>query len=298
MKSNNIVIGGILIVVGILVLASNLDIFHLNWEIVSRLWPAIILFIGIRSFFPNAYGLLISLLLTTIIVVGVGYVATVTGQLDPRDFLTTTQTGNHQQFTVENNESIQTASLKIESGAGDISLSSGTDTLMTAEATSTIGAYTLDQDLTTTNADLRLHIDNPNIQLGPQNHTLDVKLNSNPAWRIDANIGAAQGRFDFSDLQIEQLTLKSGATDVNLRLGSIAKEAQVTIETGASSTDIEVPQIAGVQITTDTGLTDNEFNGFTQVNEKTYQSDNFESAEKKIFIHIKAGMSSITVNRY
>ena len=47
MKNKNLFLGVILLFVGIVALLASLDIFEFRWSIVWRLWPMLLIFIGI-----------------------------------------------------------------------------------------------------------------------------------------------------------------------------------------------------------------------------------------------------------
>ena len=47
MKNRNLLLGIILLFVGVIALLASLDIFEFRWSIVWRLWPMLLIFIGI-----------------------------------------------------------------------------------------------------------------------------------------------------------------------------------------------------------------------------------------------------------
>lgn len=47
MKNRNLFLGILLLFVGVIALLSSLDIFELRWSIVWRLWPMLLIIIGI-----------------------------------------------------------------------------------------------------------------------------------------------------------------------------------------------------------------------------------------------------------
>ena len=47
MKNKNLFLGVILLFVGIVALLASLDIFEFKWSIVWKLWPMLLIFIGI-----------------------------------------------------------------------------------------------------------------------------------------------------------------------------------------------------------------------------------------------------------
>ena len=47
MKNRNLLLGILLLFVGVIALLASLDIFEFRWSIVWRLWPMLLIFIGI-----------------------------------------------------------------------------------------------------------------------------------------------------------------------------------------------------------------------------------------------------------
>ena len=89
-----------------------------------------------------------------------------------------------------------------------------------------------------------------------------------------------------------------GVRPVDLHLKGIkALGTHIDIEAGASDITVEIPKAMGCRIDASTGLSSNDFEGFTKVN-NSYFSPDFEKATKKIFINISGGVSDFEVVRY
>ncbi|MBT8387120.1 MAG: hypothetical protein KJO12_06880, partial [Ignavibacteria bacterium] len=65
-----------------------------------------------------------------------------------------------------------------------------------------------------------------------------------------------------------------------------------------SDMDLIVPEGSGCQIETDVALSSKNFHGFEKIKSDLYQTSNFEDAQKKIYINIECGVSSINISRY
>jgi hypothetical protein len=70
------------------------------------------------------------------------------------------------------------------------------------------------------------------------------------------------------------------------------------VSTGVSGVDISVPQNAACSIETDSGLSGNDFQGFTKVSDNDYETPGFNAAKNKMHIHISGGLSGFNVKRY
>jgi hypothetical protein len=107
------------------------------------------------------------------------------------------------------------------------------------------------------------------------------------------------GRLDLSEVNLTNLTISSGASTYDIRLGEKADRLASEINIGASTVNIHLPKSLGLKITYQTGASSNNFTnqGLTK-SDDIYQTDNFDSAAKKIEITFKAGASSIELDRY
>ncbi len=112
------------------------------------------------------------------------------------------------------------------------------------------------------------------------------------------DIGASSMDVDVTPFVVERLVVSAGAARVKLTLGDRAKETHVSVKTGVSSVQMYVPDSAGCEIRADGGLTRKSFRGFTKLDSGVYRTDNFETARKKIYIDINAGVSNVSVRRY
>jgi len=72
----------------------------------------------------------------------------------------------------------------------------------------------------------------------------------------------------------------------------------VDVQTGVSGVDISIPQNAACSVETDSGLSDNHFEGFTKTSDNNYETPGYASAKNKMHIHISGGLSGFNVKRY
>jgi hypothetical protein len=115
---------------------------------------------------------------------------------------------------------------------------------------------------------------------------------------MDFNLGAASIDMDLSPYTIGFARFDVGAASVKIKLGSKADTSNVDIHTGASSVELYVPSNAGCQIVADASLSGENYPDFTKTGDKTYKTANFDTAPKRIYININAGVSSLKVNSY
>lgn len=109
-------------------------------------------------------------------------------------------------------------------------------------------------------------------------------------------IGAADAHLDFTELQVKDLTLKTGASSTDVKLPKAAGTTYFKVEAGAASLVIHVPDGVAARVDADAGLAS------VSVDQKRfpkqngiYQSEGFESAANKVDIRIETGMASIEI---
>ncbi len=71
----------------------------------------------------------------------------------------------------------------------------------------------------------------------------------------------------------------------------------VNIEAGASNIHIRAPKTVGIKLIASTGLSSQNIIGLKSVGSDTYESENYATAEKKIDISCKLGVSSLRLER-
>ena len=125
-----------------------------------------------------------------------------------------------------------------------------------------------------------------------------VLLNPKALWNIDIDGGATSMNADLSALRISSLNLEVGASSVSLRLGTMQDSSFYHIEGGAAKFLIEIPEDAGCRITQESGLSKHDFPNFIKKADNVFESPNYATSKKKIILDIQTGVSSITVQMY
>ncbi|HTY37182.1 MAG TPA: DUF5668 domain-containing protein [Bacteroidota bacterium] len=299
MKLSTLFWGVLLIAIGGLFLVNNLGVLNVNWDTIWRLWPMILVFWGLtilvgRQRLPwYAVVLLILLLLFMI-------AAAATTNFIHSDFDFVSRDGYRQTFEEPLAPNTEKATFRLQSGAGRFYIRDTTKQLVTAQTETNFGKYQLsrEQSDNASYATLEFRGRNRGWNFGGGRNRVDVRLNPEPLWTINLEVGAASGDFDLSPFKVEELRLDAGASSMKIRLGDRAEETRVRVKTGASSTSIEVPESVGCEVHLETALSGKRIRGFEKMSGNRYQTSNFESAAKKITIDVSAGVSEIRVDRY
>jgi hypothetical protein len=126
----------------------------------------------------------------------------------------------------------------------------------------------------------------------------DIRLNPIPEWEINVETGATSLDFDLSKFKVRELKLHGGAASFTVKMGNPLQMTNVDVSTGVSGIEISIPTNAACSIETDSGLSDNHFDGFTKTSDNNYETPGFAAAKNKMHIHMSGGLSDFKVTRY
>lgn len=301
MKTRQIFWGAFLISIGALILLRNFIQLELEWGDLWKIWPIVLVLIGINIIIKNnlaksiisaASGLLLAFALYASVVSVFGLIKDGEYHFDT-DEATDYEVSN---YTAGFEKGIKMASLQVEAGAGSFELSDTTRELFNAQVEGKSNSYTLTSHVDKGSAEMLFKMKSKKFYFKQRNR-VEFKLNPVPAWNLKFDIGAAEVNFDFSSYLVNNLDIQMGAAALTLKLGDLNKETHVNIDAGASSIDIEVPENAGCEIAADVSLSSKDFQGFSKYKGEIYRTDNFDKADKKIYIDLQSGVSSIKISR-
>ncbi len=306
MKTSHIFWGTLFIVLGLLVLINNFTVIFMDWGTIWKLWPAAIILLGISLLIKDKLGKgVVAGIAALIIAVSVFATFKTTVHLFHDDFTIVFDDLDDCEFEVTEYEeafdsSITKAFLEFDAGAGSFNVKDTTHQLIIMKTEGIKDNYKLKRFDSDSSSKIQFSMKHTRFRIGGKNYKnrVDVSLNSNPVWDMEFDIGAASVKLDLTSFKINDLNIDMGAAALDVRLGYLNDETTVDIDAGASDIDIFVPEGSGCQIKTDVALSSKNFHGFEKIMKNLYQTSNFEEAEKKIYIEIDCGVSSISVRRY
>ncbi|MBM4160861.1 MAG: hypothetical protein FJ217_07165 [Ignavibacteria bacterium] len=299
MKVSTLFWGALFLIIGGLILLNNLCVIDVEWTSIFRLWPLILIFWGISLIVgkarPKWYVVVLLILIMLFMILAL---AAIDWYDRDRDWVHAEST--HQTFNKPYSAAIERASFTLSSGAGRFYLENTTTELLDASTSVSFGKYTLltDRSGDSESLSLRFKGRTRNWVFGRFQNRADIKLNVNPVWDVKAEIGAASLDFDLSPYKVDNLRIDAGASSLKVRLGDRADETHARIKAGVSSIEIEVPTAVGCEVRAEAPLSSKRIRGFEKIGGNTYETSNFQTAAKKIYIDIDAGVSSIRVSRY
>jgi hypothetical protein len=306
MKTSHIFWGSLFIALGLLVLINNFTTIFMDWGTLWKLWPIAIILLGISLLIKDKLGKgVVAGAAALIIALSVFATFKTTAHFIHDDFTIVFDDGDDSKFDVTEYEEafdslITKAFLEFDAGAGSFNIKDTTHQLIKMKTVGIKDKYKLKRLDSDSSSKIQFWMKPINFRIGGKKYKnkVDISLNNKPVWDLDFDIGAASVKLDLTPFRIYDLKIDMGAAALDVRLGDLNDETTVDIDAGASDIDLFVPEGSGCQIKTDVALSSKNFHGFEKIKKDLYQTSNFEEAEKKIYIKIDCGVSSINVRRY
>lgn len=315
MRTSKISWGIILIFIGTIFLLENYNLIDFHWNYVWKFWPVILIIMGINIIFSRsetAIGrwLVIS---TTVLTLGLLVFANLNAPKtvdrhwwynfnDDEEEVDVVEDGNTKSFYQEDYDAkFKTATLNINGGASKFIISTGEGKLFESATKKNQNRYYLRRTETDSTVVLSFNSKDKKNSFDFDDTDLskvEIKINGNPLWDINLNMGAGQADFDLSDNRVKNINIKGGAADFKVKLGALYNDVNLSAETGIAKVSILIPSESGCKISTKTGLSAKDFPGFTKAEDGTFTSPNFNATTNKINISLKGGLSDFEVKRY
>ncbi len=261
--------GGFLIIAGVLFLLSYILPISINiWRV---LWPLLFIWWGLRLLTEER-----------------------TGPLPPST-APKKPTGEVQYLSLPIKQ-VEEAHIRVKHDGGKLEIHSETapDELLSG----TFGVAGVSYEVETAVGDV-LHLD---MQTPTQTvvesdgHDWKFGLNHEIPMSLNLSTQASQGALDLSALQLAEIRLQSGTSELTVILPAQAGYTLVHVETGAAAIRLFVPEGVAAHIRAKEGLT------AVQVDEwrfpaigHVYESEDYDEAEHRVDIHISAGTNNISV---
>lgn len=305
--------GVILISIGVLLLLNTTGTVDFGfWRWIGKLWPVILIAIGIEKIFSSSQSSNMRNLawLSPIIIVGVVAYAVVAGQRDDNS-----NTWNDSwQWNWEDNSDAPTSThtwseplaadakrlnLTLEMSGGRLTVRGGSDAgnMLVARASSRG-----DKPETSSSVD------------GEGVYTVRVVQRDKPDHRgrdqwimkvtdslpVDLKVegGAARMRLDLSALKIENLELDAGAADVDIVLGSLVPMVKCDLECGAAAMDITIPSVAGLRLYRDGVISRLSENDLNLVDRGSHsETEGYSESAVKVEMRVNSALTSLRLRR-
>jgi hypothetical protein len=318
MKLDRILWGIILLFVGLILLLENFNVIEFYWRNVWGFWPVFLIIAGINILFNRNKSQVGNMISIGVLVITLGFLF-YRGQQPPENRgLFGGNFGNKIDIDINNDdedtlntqrltftEPFDIASsgkvvMDISGGGTSFKLDGPTDSLVEAVVEKSRGTFTLKKELidSVQRLTFRMQEKKGKWNMNDGGNDVNFKLNTQPEWELNMNMGAGEVDFDLSAYKIRTFKFEGGAAALDIQMGDLLPIADVIVKTGVADVKIKVPTAAGCRIKSSTGLSAKDFTGFTKLDNGTYETPNYATSTKKIFITLDGGLSNFEVSRY
>jgi len=300
--------GLLLVLIGVLFILKNTGVLFFSWHSMWQLWPVILILWGISIIPVKDW---IKLLLSFVTIVVTFFAVQQYGPKDNHKWnfewndSNNRDNNNADSKTVYNNVMSEDydsltkyAELKLNIGVGNFTIKDTTSMLIEVKHDNDNANYSMTAKAEDSLTIIDLSLEKGEFNNGNVRNNVKMKLNPNPIWDMDLNVGAAEVDFDLSGFKTRNLKIQGGASDIDLKIGAALPVTDLKIEAGAASIMVRIPESAGCEIISNTFMASKDFKGFTKIANQKYQTPNFASSTNKIMINLQAGVARVDVVRY
>jgi hypothetical protein len=289
-RPGKLFIGVLIIFVGLIYLLKNAGVISHVYFDFAKLWPVIIILIGLSML--SARGMIPRLIWIIAVIITCAGISLIifTAPRGVRALRT-------EPISIAPVEGLTSAQLNIRAGAGKITVTGGSDKIASGNLESNVTGLTVSSANEGNVQKVVIEEKGGFRFFGPGlKNNLTVAAAKDVPMSMNVDTGASDMNLDLSDTKTENLNINTGASQLYLTLGDKVASGKVTVSAGASSIKIFLPRTAGAKIAIDSGLTSKDLIDFKQTDSKNYISNNYDSAQQKYDIILKLGASSLEVN--
>jgi hypothetical protein len=325
MKSNKIMPGVILVLLGALFLLHNYHVINFHWGNVFTLWPVFLIMGGVNLVLANRHEAWATALKVAVVVGCFCLLVFVPNHKnyfwnhhnnnwnfsdhddDDDDNDTTTSRGvikveGSSRFNEAYDTTIAVARLNLNGGASEYIIKDTTNQLFQADTREFYNKYDYTHSMDGSTFVVNLKMKDKNGKGfhwdSDKTNKATIKLNTAPIWDININAGASAIDFDLSKYKVKGLTVNGGAASFDLKLGQPLERTDIAISTGVSGSTVQIPAAAACRIVTDSFLSSDDFEGFVNKGDHQYETPGFDAAKNKIYINLKGAFSGFEVKKY
>lgn len=295
--------GFLILIFGLIFLASNLGILGFDWSFNwLQLWPLLVILAGLSLLSRGNWASnLIGVVVTLFVLAFVGLMLLPKIEYFEAFGLRYNSSSQKEEATPKNiifekGEGVSSLVLQVNTGAGKINVRGGSEKLVAGTFKSNFLNLITSSRVSGPIQLVGIRTQNyqhPMLSFVRRENQLDLNLNSQTPTRLYLDAGASEINLDLTTVLAEYTEINTGASSLVLELGDKVKQSEIKVGAGASSIKLVLPKTLGVRIVTSSGLSSNELEDFTEIDERTFQSKNFEQAENKVEIYLDLGVSSL-----
>ena len=293
----------ILIYAGVLFLLGNLGYLRADWWELWRLWPLILVAIGLDILSRHSRIASLAVALATLAALGglTYYIL-----MSPSTRAPVVGGGSMVEVAVAQDlNGAESLGVRLEMGAGRLQVSALAGG-STRAVEGTLGyperwqAPAVDYRLQGLAGDLLVRSSRRNWS-GPfwgtsRGEDWNLKLNPQVPVRLSINTGAGDSELDLRGLKLQELRVSAGVGRLKVFVPAEGGDMVVRIDGGVGEVDLVVPENVAAQIRIDGGLGGSSVAPrFVKVADGEYRSESYGTATTRVNVRIEGGLGSVRV---
>ena len=289
----------VLIGAGVVFLLNNMGMVGWNvWETLLRLWPLLLIAVGLDILVGRRFPLGSALLGLVLIVV---LVLAVQGAL-PQTVVASSVSVDRTETISQDVQGAARASVEVRFGAGNLNIDAlpeGSPKLIQGTAELSRNEQ-LNQNRSGTNSTVDYTLESQGSWVaGPEvfadsGKSWDLSLNRDIPLDLQVASGAGRSSIDLTGLNLRRFDLNGGVGQVTVKLPTQGRYA-VKIDGGVGQIIIMVPQGLAARVQTDGGLGGVSTQGDFRRDGDTYITGNYNAAENRADVQVNNGVGQIVL---
>lgn len=296
----------ILITIGVLYLIHNWRPAFDPWPILWDYWPLILVFLGIGMIWdnlqrrnnPNASsGISVGSTVAILAFVFVLVILIWHGRSFSRRHSFSSES-RHTSQTVDL-QGAKSAHAKLEMGAGQLNISSGTNHLLDADFTysGSMGEPRVDYSVNSGVGQLTISQDSGSVHFGPSHNEWNLHFSKDVPLDLRVAMGAGQGNLRFREVPLTRLDLNIGAGQVDVDLtGDRKADLTADIEGGVGQANIRLPKNVGVIAHASGGIGSVSVRGLKH-DGNSYTNEAYGKSPATIHLKVEGGIGEIVLTQ-
>ncbi|HHX74718.1 MAG TPA: hypothetical protein GX699_07430 [Firmicutes bacterium] len=291
MKADRVFVGLLVVLAGAAWLLANLGLlpFHSLWDL-RQYWPVLIIIWGLLILFGR--GGSSSGCLQALVVVVLVFVALAVFLLPVRQ-----EASELYATQIENHYGAQKLRLELRHHAGELLLHSYPGTQLAYLQLKSPQLPEIKHATDNDTAVVTIADQGRNIFHTGFKSRWEIGVSAVRPVEIFLETGATDAEIDMTGLMVASLDVKAGAGDLDLILGRT--DGKISIQSGAGSITVHIPDDVGVRLHTTGALMSvkTEDSRVLSVGERLYESKDLETKVAVVELEIKAGAGSVTLRQ-
>lgn len=285
----------ILIGLGIIFLLNNLGYLDWNvWEIIFRLWPVMLVAVGLDLLFGrySIWGSLLAVVLT-FAVLGL---ALWLSAMDVR----VGRTARTQSIAHPVDE-VNQAELLIRPGVGGLGIQAGANSDNLIEGTVHLArdeSFSHQFDVEDGRGSLVLETERgafgPFAVAWSREQLWNLRLSPDVSWQLETDLGVGEQNLDLTGLTVDELRVSQGIGQSTITLPAEGR-FNAQIDGGIGQTVVVIPETLGARVLVDTGISGRRLPPGYVCEDDVCLSPNYDTADHRVELEVSQGIGSLVI---